>query len=86
MAEQVPDVPHQWGVIGVSRRQWSLVSAALALGGNVRVGLEDNLFLARGQLATNADLVERAVTILEALNVRVLGPAEVRERLALRRG
>ena len=52
----------------------------------MRVGLEDNLFLSRGRLATNAELVERAVAILEAMNVRVLGPDEVRERLALRRG
>ncbi len=49
-------------------------------------GLEDNLFLERGRLATNADLVERAVAILEGLNVRVLGPDEVRERLSLTRG
>ena len=54
------------------------------VGGNVRVGLEDNIYLARGRLATNAELVERAVTILEAMNVRVLGPEEVREKLALR--
>ena len=50
-------------------------------GGNVRVGLEDNLYLSRGVLATNGELVERAVRILEAMNVRVLGPDEVRERL-----
>jgi uncharacterized protein (DUF849 family) len=60
--------------------------AALAplVGANVRVGLEDNLYLSRGRLATNAELVERAVAILEAMNVRVLGPDEVREKLALR--
>jgi uncharacterized protein (DUF849 family) len=56
--------------------------AALA-GGNVRVGLEDNLYLARGELATNGRLVERAVTILEAMNVRILGPDEVRAKLRL---
>jgi uncharacterized protein (DUF849 family) len=56
--------------------------AALA-GGNARVGLEDNIYLSRGVLATNAQLVERAVTILEAMNVRVLGPGEVREKLGL---
>ena len=49
----------------------------------MRVGLEDNLYLARGVKATNGQLVERARTILEAMNVRVLGPDEVRERLAL---
>jgi uncharacterized protein (DUF849 family) len=57
--------------------------AALA-GGNVRVGLEDNLYLSRGVLATNAQLVERAVTILTAMNARILGPADVREKLQLR--
>jgi uncharacterized protein (DUF849 family) len=56
------------------------------VGGNVRVGLEDNLFLERGKLATNADLVERAAAILAGLNVRVLGSDEVRERLSLNRG
>jgi uncharacterized protein (DUF849 family) len=52
-------------------------------GGNVRVGLEDNIYLSRGVLAGNGELVARAVTILQAMNVRVLGPSEVRERLAL---
>ena len=56
--------------------------AALA-GGNVRVGLEDNLYLGRGQLATNAELVERAEHILEAMNVRVIGPQDVRDKLKL---
>jgi uncharacterized protein (DUF849 family) len=66
--------------------QMQLPFAALAplLGANVRVGLEDNIYLSRGVLASNADLVERAVSILEAMNVRVLGPAAVRERLSLR--
>ena len=49
MAEQVPDVPHQWGVIGISRAQWGLLAAALSLGGNVRVGLEDNFYLPAGR-------------------------------------
>jgi uncharacterized protein (DUF849 family) len=75
-----------FSAFSIGRMQLPYAALAPIVGGNVRVGLEDNLFLARGQLATNADLVERAVTILEALNVRVLGPAEVRERLALRRG
>jgi adhesin HecA-like repeat protein len=56
---------------------------AVLAGGNVRVGLEDNIYLSRGVLASNGDLVARAVAILEAMNVRVLGPADVRERLAL---
>ena len=61
MAEQVPDVPHQWGVIGISRAQWGLLAAALSLGGNVRVGLEDNFYLPDGEMArSNGELVARA--------------------------
>src|SRR5688500_20331929 len=61
MAEQVPDVPHEWGVIGVSRDQWTLAAAALSLGGNVRVGLEDNFYLPDGEMArSNGDLIARA--------------------------
>jgi uncharacterized protein (DUF849 family) len=63
--------------------QLPFVALAPLLGGNVRVGLEDNLYLSRGRLATNAELVARAVSILEAMNVNVLGPAEVREKLEL---
>jgi uncharacterized protein (DUF849 family) len=74
-----------FSAFSIGRMQLPYAALAPIVGGNVRVGLEDNLFLSRGRLATNAELVERAVTILEALNVRVLGPDEVRERLALRR-
>ena len=73
-----------FSAFSIGRMQLPYAALAPIVGGNVRVGLEDNLFLARGRLATNAELVERAVAILEALNVRVLGPDEVRERLALR--
>ena len=62
----------------------ALRALAPHVGANVRVGLEDNLYLSRGRLATNAELVERAVALLEAMNVRVLGPDEVREKLSLR--
>ena len=54
-----------------------------APGGNVRVGLEDNIYLSRGELASNADLVERAVKILENMNVNVIGPQDVRNTLKL---
>jgi uncharacterized protein (DUF849 family) len=74
-----------FSAFSIGRMQLPYVALAVLAGGNVRVGLEDNLYLARGVLATNGALVERAVTILEAMNVRVLGPDEVRERLALRR-
>jgi uncharacterized protein (DUF849 family) len=58
-------------------------AAAVLAGGNVRVGLEDNIYLDKGVLATNAQLVERAVSIVEAMGARIIGPDEVRERLKL---
>jgi uncharacterized protein (DUF849 family) len=72
-----------FSAFSIGRMQLPYVALAALAGGNVRVGLEDNIYLSRGVLATNAQLVERAVTILEAMNVRVLGPDEVRERLRL---
>jgi uncharacterized protein (DUF849 family) len=72
-----------FSAFSIGRMQLPYVALAALAGGNVRVGLEDNLYLARGVNATNGQLVERARTILEAMNVRVLGPDEVRERLAL---
>ena len=72
-----------FSAFSIGRMQLPYVALAVLAGGNVRVGLEDNLYLARGVPATNAQLVERAVAILEAMNVRVLGPDEVREKLAL---
>jgi uncharacterized protein (DUF849 family) len=72
-----------FSAFSIGRMQLPYVAMAALAGGNVRVGLEDNLYLSRGNLATNAQLVERARTILEAMNVRVLGPADVRERLRL---
>ena len=74
-----------FSAFSIGRMQLPYVAMAALAGGNVRVGLEDNIYLSRGVLATNAQLVERAVTILEAMNVRVLEPDEVRERLALAR-
>ena len=72
-----------FSAFSIGRMQLPYVALAAIAGGNVRVGLEDNLYLSRGTLATNADLVGRAVTILEAMNVRILRPADVRERLGL---
>ncbi len=69
----------------IGRMQLPYVAMAVLAGGNVRVGLEDNIWLERGVKATNGALVERAVKILESMNVRVLGPGEVRERLQLTR-
>jgi uncharacterized protein (DUF849 family) len=72
-----------WSAFGLGRMQMPMVAQAALLGGNIRVGLEDNLYLARGELATNAQLVERAREIVERLGGRVVGPEVVRERLAL---
>jgi uncharacterized protein (DUF849 family) len=83
MAGQLP-AGAVFSAFAIGRMQLPFVALAPVIGGNVRVGLEDNLYLSRGELATNGQLVERAVRILEAMNVRVLGPGEVRERLALR--
>jgi uncharacterized protein (DUF849 family) len=73
-----------FSAFSIGRMQLPYVAMAALAGGNVRVGLEDNLYLSRGVLATNAQLVERAVTILTAMNARILGPADVREKLQLR--
>mgnify|MGYP001224501591 CR=1 FL=1 len=72
-----------WSAFSLGRYQMPYVAAAVIAGGNVRVGLEDNLMLAKGQLATNRDLVERAVNIIENLGAAILKPNEVRNRLNL---
>jgi uncharacterized protein (DUF849 family) len=73
-----------FSTFSIGRMQIPFVAMAALLGGNVRVGLEDNIYLSRGRLASNGELVERAVHIIESMNARVLGPDEVRERLQLR--
>jgi 3-keto-5-aminohexanoate cleavage enzyme len=84
MAEQVPPVAHQWGVIGISRAQWTLLAAALALGGNVRVGLEDNFYLPDGAMArSNGDLVARAARMAADTGRRLATVAEARSMLGL---
>lgn len=75
----------QWAGFGISSNEFPMVAQAAILGGHVRVGLEDNLYIAKGQLASgNAQLVERAVQIVEALGSQVATPAEAREILGLR--
>jgi uncharacterized protein (DUF849 family) len=73
-----------FSAFSIGRMQLPYVAMAVLAGGNVRVGLEDNLYLSRGRLATNAELVERAAAILQAMNVTVLGPDEVRSKLKLK--
>ncbi len=73
-----------FSAFSIGRRQLPYVAMAALVGGNVRVGLEDNLFLDRGLLASNGQLVERAATILTAMGANVIGPQDVRRRLKLR--
>ncbi len=83
MAENVPDGSH-WGVIGISRRQWMLVAAALTLGGSIRVGLEDNFYLPDGTMArSNGDLIAKARQMTEDVGRRPATVAEARARLGL---
>ena len=81
----VNNVPPDWtfSAFALGRNQMAYVAASVLAGGNCRVGLEDNLWLGKGVLATNAQLVERAVTIIETMGARVIGPAEVRAKLGL---
>lgn len=83
----VNNVPQDWtfSAFSLGRSQMPYVAAAVLAGGNVRVGLEDNLMLSKGVLATNEALVERAVTIIENLGARVVTAAEVREKLGLKK-
>ncbi|WP_317055439.1 3-keto-5-aminohexanoate cleavage protein [Roseovarius rhodophyticola] len=81
----VNNVPEDWtfSAFGLGRNQMPYVAAAVLAGGNVRVGLEDNLMLDKGVLATNEQLVGRAVELIERLGARVIGPQEVRDKLGL---
>jgi uncharacterized protein (DUF849 family) len=81
----VNNVPKDWhfSAFSLGRNEMPYVAAAVLAGGNVRVGLEDNLYLDKGVLATNAQLVERAVQIIENMGATVLTPAKVREKLQL---
>jgi uncharacterized protein (DUF849 family) len=73
-----------WAAFGIGRTEMPMVAQAVLLGGNVRVGLEDNLYLGKGVLASNAQLVEHAAGIIESLGSRVVGPEEARKQLGLK--
>ena len=83
----VDNVPDGWtfSAFSLGRNEMPYVAAAVLAGGNPRVGLEDNLYLSRGVLATNAQLVEKAAGIVEGLGATLLGPEDVRRRLGLRK-
>jgi uncharacterized protein (DUF849 family) len=82
MVNQLPDNCN-WGSFAISRMQMPWVAQSILLGGNVRVGLEDNLYLSKGVYASNAQLVQKARTIIESMGARILTPAQARERLML---
>ncbi|HEY7630844.1 MAG TPA: 3-keto-5-aminohexanoate cleavage protein [Thermoleophilaceae bacterium] len=85
MSDQIPggaESRNNWGVIGISRDQWRLVGASASLGGNVRVGLEDNFYLPDGEMArSNGDLIAKAREIVESMGRRVATAAETRDLL-----
>ena len=87
MAEQIPGGPERganWQVIGVSRDQWKLLATSLVLGGNVRAGLEDNLYLPNGEMArSNGELIAKARTMAEDIGRRAATVDEAREMLGL---
>ena len=87
MSEQIPagaEGPNSWQVIGVSREQWKLLGSALVLGGNVRAGLEDNLYLPNGEMArSNGELIAKARQMAEDVGRRAATVAEAREMLGV---
>jgi uncharacterized protein (DUF849 family) len=87
MADQIPggaEGGHQWQVIGISRDQWKLLGAALVLGGNVRAGVEDNLYLPNGEMAkSNGELIAKARQMAEDAGRRAATVAEARELLGV---
>jgi len=83
MVENIPAGSH-WGVIGISREQWMLVAAALTLGGSIRVGLEDNLYLPGGEMAkSNGELIAKARQMTEDMGRRPATVAEARAMLSI---
>ncbi len=86
MAYQVGELPTNavWAGFGIGRMQFPMVAQAVLLGGHVRVGLEDNLWLEKGVYATNGTLVEKAVKLIKLLGSRVASPDEARDILGLK--
>jgi uncharacterized protein (DUF849 family) len=89
MVENIPGAAEaaagsHWGVIGISRDQWMLVAAALTLGGSIRVGLEDNLYLPSGEMArSNGELIAKARQMTEDVGRRPASVAEARAMLSI---
>jgi uncharacterized protein (DUF849 family) len=89
MSDQIPggpEGPNQWQVIGISRDQWKLLASSLVLGGNVRAGVEDNLYLPNGEMCrSNGDLIAKARQMAEDVGRRPASVAEARELLGVPR-
>lgn len=87
MSDQIPggpEGPNQWQVIGISRDQWKLLASSLVLGGNVRAGVEDNLYLPNGEMCkSNGELIAKARQMAEDVGRRPAGVAEARELLGV---
>ncbi len=83
----VQNLPDDWifSAFSIGRNQLPYVALAIASGGNIRVGLEDNLWLAKGELASNGDLVKRALTIATAMGYSIMSPEQVRKKLKLKK-
>lgn len=84
MVDALPDGCN-WGGFGIGAMEMPMVAQAVLLGGNVRVGLEDNLYLEKGVFASNAQLVERACNIVQLMGCSIQTPAEARQTLGLRK-
>lgn len=83
----VNNIPKDWvySMFSIGRMQLPYAAQAVLAGGNIRVGLEDNIWLEKGVTASNGDLVERAATMMSAMNVNLMTPAQVREKLNLKK-
>ncbi len=81
----VNNVPAGWtfSAFSIGRNALAYPAAAVLAGGNVRVGLEDNIYVGKGELATNAQLVEKAARVVTGMGARLIGPQEAREKLKL---
>ena len=84
MKDELP-TNSSWASFGIGRMQMPMAAAAVAMGGNVRVGLEDNLYLEKGVLASNDQLVTRVIEIIQRMGSRVLSPKETRDKLKLKK-
>ncbi|MEN1966625.1 3-keto-5-aminohexanoate cleavage protein [Lentibacillus sp. N15] len=82
MKSRIPE-NGRWSAFGIGKMQLPMVAESILQGGNIRVGLEDNLYLKKGQLATNEQLVDKAVGIAHSLGSEIMTPAEAREQLKL---